>query len=72
LWAGSAVSALLFVVGKAVLGVYLQRAGIGSAYGAAGSVIAFAVWLYYSAQMFLLGAEFTYVWGKSPALPAGD
>jgi membrane protein len=62
LWTGAAVSALLFVIGKGLLGIYLAKAGIGSAYGAAGSVIAIAFWIYYSAQIFLLGAEFTYVW----------
>lgn len=72
LWSGAAVSALLFVIGKAVLGYYLRRTGVGSAYGAAGSVIAFALWLYYSAQIFLLAAEFTYVWGKRLTPAAGD
>ncbi len=68
LWTGAAVSALLFVIGKALLGIYLARAGVGSAYGAAGSVIAIAFWIYYSAQIFLLGAEFTYVWsGRAQA-----
>src|SRR5579883_2580917 len=61
---GAAVSALLLVIGKALLGWYLGRAGVGSAYGAAGSVIAIAFWIYYSAQIFLLGAEFTYVWSR--------
>lgn len=64
LWTGAAVSALLFVIGKAVLGVYLSKAGVGSAYGAAGSLIAIAFWIYYSAQIFLMGAEFTYVWSR--------
>jgi membrane protein len=62
LWTGASVSALLFVVGKALVGLYLAKAGVASAYGAAGSVIAIAFWIYYSAQIFLLGAEFTYVW----------
>lgn len=61
LWTGAAVSAILAVIGKALLGWYLGRAGVGSAYGAAGSLIAIAFWFYYSAQIFLLGAEFTYV-----------
>ena len=59
---GAAVSAILLVIGKAALGWYLGKAGVGSAYGAAGSVVAVAFWIYYSAQIFLLGAEFTYVW----------
>ncbi len=66
LWTGAAVSALLFVVGKALVGLYLVKAGVGSAYGAAGSLIAIAFWIYYSAQIFLLGAEFTYVWSGRP------
>ena len=64
LWTGAAVSALLLVIGKGLLGWYLGKAGVGSAYGAAGSVIAIAFWFYYSAQIFLLGAEFTYVWSR--------
>ena len=64
LWIGATVSATLAVIGKALLGWYLGRAGVGSAYGAAGSIVAIAFWLYYSAQIFLLGAEFTYVWAR--------
>jgi membrane protein len=67
LWTGATVSALLFVIGKALLSWYFAKAGIGSAYGAAGSVIAIAAWIYYSAQIFLLGAEFTYVWSGRTA-----
>jgi membrane protein len=62
--AGAAVSALLFVIGKTVIGLYLSWASVGSAYGAAGSLVAIAVWVYYSAQIFLFGAEFTYVWAE--------
>jgi membrane protein len=61
---GATVSALLFVIGKAILGAYLNWAGIGSAYGAAGSLVAVLVWVYYSAQIFYLGAEFTCVCGE--------
>ncbi len=61
---GATVSALLFVTGKAILGAYLSWAGIGSAYGAAGSLVAVLVWVYYSAQIFYLGAEFTCVCGQ--------
>jgi membrane protein len=61
---GATVSALLFVTGKAILGAYLNWAGIGSAYGAAGSLVAVLVWIFYSAQMFYLGAEFTCVCGQ--------
>ena len=59
LWPGSLVTALLFEIGKALIGIYLGKASVGSAYGAAGSVIVLIVWIYYSAQVFFLGAEFT-------------
>jgi membrane protein len=58
-WAGAAVTAALFAVGKFLIGLYLGRAGIASAFGAAGALVAVMVWVYYSAQIFLLGAEFT-------------
>ncbi len=60
-WVGAAVTALLFTAGKSLLGLYLGRAAIGSSYGAAGSIIAFVVWVYYAAQILFLGAEFTQV-----------
>jgi membrane protein len=59
---GSVVTALLFSVGKFAIGVYLGNSAIASTYGAAGSVILVLVWVYYSAQIFLLGAEFTKVY----------
>jgi membrane protein len=71
LWTGAIVSAILLAIGKALLGWYLGRAGVGSAYGAAGSVIAIAFWIYYCAQIVLLGAEFTYVWSREHRLRAG-
>ena len=58
-WAGAAVTAALFAVGKFLIGLYLGRAGVSSAFGAAGALVAVMVWVYYSAQIFLLGAEFT-------------
>jgi membrane protein len=58
-WTGAAVTSALFAVGKFAIGLYLGRAGIGSAFGAAGSLVVVMVWVYYSAQIFLLGAEFT-------------
>ena len=61
LWIGAAVTALLFTTGKHLIAIYLARAAIGSAYGAAGSFVAIVVWVYYSAMIFLLGAEFTHV-----------
>jgi len=60
-WLGAAVTAVLFSIGKFLLGLYLGKAAVGSAYGAAGSIVALTVWVYYAAQIFLLGAEFTQV-----------
>ena len=59
IWYGAVTTALLFTIGKSVIGIYLGRAGLGSPYGAAGSMVVLIVWIYYSAQIFLLGAEFT-------------
>jgi membrane protein len=58
-WLGAAVTALLFTVGKWLIGLYLGHSSVGSAYGAAGSLAVLLVWLYYSAQIFLFGAELT-------------
>jgi membrane protein len=60
-WSGAVVTSLLFTIGKFALGLYLGKAAVGSAYGAAGSIIALVVWVYYATQIFLLGAEFTQV-----------
>lgn len=59
---GAIVSAVLFVIGKTLIGLYLGMAGVGSAYGAAGSLVVLLVWIYYSALILLLGAEFTQVY----------
>jgi membrane protein len=59
---GSVITAALFSVGKALIGVYLGNSAVASSYGAAGSVILVLIWVYYSAQIFLLGAEFTKVY----------
>ncbi|MFO0680350.1 MAG: YihY/virulence factor BrkB family protein [Polyangiaceae bacterium] len=61
-WVGAAITALLFTIGKALIGAYLGHASVGSAYGAAGSLVVVIVWVYYSAQILLLGAEFTCVY----------
>jgi membrane protein len=63
-WLGAAVSALLFTIGKFLIGLYLGKASVGSAYGAAGSLVVFIVWVYYSAQIFFLGAQFTQVFSE--------
>ena len=59
---GAVITALLFNIGKFMIGLYLGNSAIASSYGAAGSVILVLVWVYYSAQIFLLGAEFTKVY----------
>jgi membrane protein len=61
-WIGSVVTALLFTVGKFLIGLYLGKSDIGTAFGAAGSLVILLVWIYYSAQILLFGAEFTAVY----------
>jgi membrane protein len=58
-WLGAVLTALLFTLGKWLIGLYLEQAGIATAYGAAGSLTALLLWVYYSAQIFIFGAEFT-------------
>jgi membrane protein len=58
-WVGALVTAGLFNIGKYLIGLYLGTSGVATAYGAAGSVVVLLVWVYYSAQIVLLGAEFT-------------
>ena len=60
-WVGAAVTALLFEIGKFLIGLYLGKTSVASSFGAAGSLIVLLVWVYFSAQIFLLGAEFTWV-----------
>lgn len=61
-WIGALMTALLFNLGKTLIGVYIGSSGITSPFGAAGSLVAFIVWVYWSAQIFLYGAEFTRVY----------
>lgn len=61
-WVGAAVTAVLFTLGKYLIGLYLGKASVGSSFGAAGSFVVFLVWVYYSTQILLLGAEFTQVY----------
>lgn len=60
-WLGAVVTALLFTIGKGLLGLYLGRASVTSGYGAARSLIVLLLWCYYAAQIVFLGAEFTRV-----------
>lgn len=61
---GALVTALLFLVGKFLIGIYLGRMSIGSAYGAAGSFVVLLVWIYYSALISFFGAEFTQAYAR--------
>ena len=61
-WLGGLLTAVLFTLGKTAIGVYLGQASVGSAYGAAGSMVVLLVWVYYSALILFFGAEFTQAW----------
>jgi membrane protein len=63
-WVGAFVTSLLFALGKYALGLYIGQASIASPYGAAGSLIVLVVWVYYAAQILLLGAEFTQAYAR--------
>jgi membrane protein len=78
-WVGAAFTALLFAIGKVLIGLYLGKSDVTSGFGAAGSLVLLMVWVYYSAQIFLIGAEFTWVYAHeygsrrgvvTPAAPA--
>jgi membrane protein len=71
-WMGAAMTAMLFTVGKELIGLYLGRSAVASTYGAVGSLAVFLLWVYYSAQIFLLGAEFTRVYSTMRAERAGS
>ena len=77
-WVGAAVTAVLFEAGKTLIGLYIGKSGVTSSFAAAGSLVVLLVWVYNSAQIFLLGAEFTWVYAhahgslarvKNPDLP---
>ena len=82
-WTGAAVTALLFTIGKMLIGLYLGKSSLASGFGAAGSFMVLIAWVYYSAQIFLFGAEYTWVYanrhgsrvpmpspGDKPAVPS--
>ena len=64
-WMGAAITSLLFSVGRVLIGFYLGNSSISSSYGAAGSLVVLLVWVYYSAQILFLGAEFTQVYART-------
>jgi membrane protein len=64
-WYGAALTAVLFVIGKFLLGLYLSSGAAGSAYGAAGSLVTLLLWVFYSAQILLFGAEFTRIYADT-------
>ncbi len=72
-WIGAAVTSLLFWLGKWLIGIYLAKSAVASPFGAAGTLVVVIVWVYYSAQIFFLGAEFTraHARRRDAARPAG-
>jgi membrane protein len=74
-WFGAAVTALLFTIGKFLIGLYIGQSSIASSYGAMGSLVVFLLWVYYSSAILLFGAEFTRVWTerhRGKAVPPAD
>lgn len=63
-WLGAAITAILFTIGKTLIGIYLGHAEVSSTFGAAGSLAVLMIWVYYSSQILFLGAEFTQVFTK--------
>ena len=61
-WVGATITAILFTIGKFGIGLYLGRSTVGTAYGAAGSLVVILIWIYYSAQILFFGAEITQVY----------
>jgi membrane protein len=71
-WVGALATALLFVIGKFLIGLYLGKGDVGSSFGAFGSMVIVMVWIYYSAQIFLLGAEFTWAFAHESGSRRGE
>ncbi len=71
-WLGAAITAGLFAIGRYLIGLYLGRAAVGSAYGAAGAFVVLLVWIYYSTQILLFGAELTFVYAQRFGRGVGD
>jgi membrane protein len=71
-WIGAAGTALLFDIGKLLIGFYIGKSSVGSMFGAAGSIVVILAWVYYSSQLVLLGAEFTHVYATHRGSKAGE
>ncbi|MEO7057480.1 MAG: YihY/virulence factor BrkB family protein [Caldimonas sp.] len=71
-WLGALVTSALFTIGKFLIGLYIGKTGVASGFGAAGSLVVVFVWVYYSAQIFLVGAEFTWVYARTFGSRKGD
>jgi membrane protein len=71
-WIGAAVTSLLFGIGKLLIGLYIGKSAVASGFGAAGSLIVLLIWVYYSAQIFLLGAEFTWIYAHHSGSRQGE
>jgi len=72
-WIGAAITAILFEIGKVLIGLYIGKTSVASSFGAAGPFVVLMLWLYYSTQIFLLGAEFTVayaLWGQAESARA--
>jgi membrane protein len=70
-WVGAAITALLFEIGKVLIGLYIGKTAVAASFGAAGPFVVLMLWIYYSTQIFLLGAEFTHVHAKQQNLSLG-
>ncbi|WP_077035646.1 YihY/virulence factor BrkB family protein [Pelomonas sp. KK5] len=64
-WLGALVTSMLFSVGPSLTGLYIGHSAVAQQFGAAGSMVVLLIWIYYSAQIFLLGAEFTWVYAST-------
>ncbi len=71
-WVGAGVTAVLFEIGKLVIGLYLGKSGVNESFAAAGSLVVLVAWVYYAAQIFLLGAEFTKVYADAHGSASGE